>query len=97
MPIDAARTGCQWRGAIRHGELGLRAVAADATDLSQELCSRELGDPAPGGRVSIFEPINNYFPDSTDEFWGFDSRPVRDLVAKVGEYEGWVTANPAAR
>src|SRR4051812_16413619 len=43
----------------------------------------------PGGRVSIFEPINNYFPDTTDEFWGFDSRSVGDLVAKVWEYEGW--------
>lgn len=48
-----------------------------------------------GGRTSIFEPINNYFPDSTDEFWGFDSRPVRDLIAKVWEYEGWTeTAYP---
>ncbi len=43
----------------------------------------------PGGRTSIFEPINNYFPDS-DEFWGFDASPVHDLVAKVWEYEGWV-------
>jgi arsenite methyltransferase len=42
-----------------------------------------------GGRASIFEPINNYFPEATDEFWGFDSTPVRDLVAKVWEYEGW--------
>ncbi len=46
-----------------------------------------------GGRVSIFEPINNYFPDSPDEFWGFDARPVRDLVAKVWEYEGWVESS----
>jgi arsenite methyltransferase len=43
-----------------------------------------------GGRTSIYEPINIYFPDSTDEFWGFDSSPIRDLVAKVWEYEGWV-------
>ncbi len=43
----------------------------------------------PGGRISIFEPINNYFPETPDGFWGFDSRPVRDLVAKVLEYEGW--------
>jgi len=27
----------------------------------------------PGGRVSIFEPINNYFPDDMDDFWGFDA------------------------
>ena len=43
----------------------------------------------PGGRVSIFEPINNYFPDTTDEFWGFYSKGVSDLVAKVFAYEGW--------
>jgi arsenite methyltransferase len=42
-----------------------------------------------GGRISLFEPINNYFPDTPNEFWGFDSRPVRDLVAKVWEHEGW--------
>ena len=48
----------------------------------------------PGGRASIFEPINNYFPDS-DEFWGFDARSVRDLVAKVWEYEGWVDSSYA--
>jgi arsenite methyltransferase len=43
----------------------------------------------PGGRMSIFEPINNYFTDTPDEFWGFDTRAVRDLVEKVWEYEGW--------
>jgi arsenite methyltransferase len=42
-----------------------------------------------GGRVSIFEPINNYFPDTPDEFWGFDAAPVRDLVEKIWAYEGW--------
>jgi arsenite methyltransferase len=44
----------------------------------------------PGGRVSVFEPINNYFPDTPDEYWGFDSRPVRDLVEKIWKYQGWV-------
>lgn len=43
----------------------------------------------PEGRISLFEPINSYFPETPDEFWGFDSRAVRDLVAKVWEYEGW--------
>jgi ubiquinone/menaquinone biosynthesis C-methylase UbiE len=38
----------------------------------------------PGGRVSIFEPINRYFEESADDFWGFDARPVEDLVAKIG-------------
>jgi arsenite methyltransferase len=50
----------------------------------------------PGGRLSIFEPINNYFPRSPDEFWGFDARAVRDLVAKVWEYEGWVESSFAS-
>jgi ubiquinone/menaquinone biosynthesis C-methylase UbiE len=36
-----------------------------------------------GGRVSIFEPINRYFEESTADFWGFDARPVADLVAKI--------------
>jgi ubiquinone/menaquinone biosynthesis C-methylase UbiE len=49
----------------------------------------------PGGRASLFEPSNNYFPDSPDEFWGFDSRPVRDLVEKIYEYEGWVESEYA--
>jgi arsenite methyltransferase len=43
----------------------------------------------PGGRLSVFEPINGYFPETPDEFWGFDSRSIRDLVAKVFEHEGW--------
>jgi arsenite methyltransferase len=43
----------------------------------------------PGGRLSIFEPINNYFPETPDEFWGFDSRSVRDLVERIWDYEGW--------
>ena len=42
-----------------------------------------------GGRLSIFEPINSYFPETPDEFWGFDSTDVRDLVQKLLEYEGW--------
>jgi arsenite methyltransferase len=41
-----------------------------------------------GGRVSVFEPINNYFPEDPDDFWGFDARPVRDLVEKISAYEG---------
>ena len=31
----------------------------------------------PGGRLSIFEPINNYFPQKPDEFWGFNSEAIR--------------------
>jgi arsenite methyltransferase len=47
----------------------------------------------PGGRMSIFEPINNYLPDDMNDFWGFDARPVRDLVEKIWAYEGWDGSN----
>jgi arsenite methyltransferase len=40
-----------------------------------------------GGRLSIFEPINNYFPDDPNDFWGFDASPVRDLLDKIREHE----------
>ena len=42
-----------------------------------------------GGRVSIFEPINNYFPWDSSDFWGHDATPVRDLVEKIWTYEEW--------
>jgi ubiquinone/menaquinone biosynthesis C-methylase UbiE len=45
----------------------------------------------PRGRVSIFEPINNYFPDDPTDFWGFDAEPVSDLVEKV-----WAAQEPDA-
>jgi arsenite methyltransferase len=41
----------------------------------------------PGGRVSIFEPINRYFEESPDDFWGFDARRVEDLVGKLNADE----------
>jgi SAM-dependent methyltransferase len=43
----------------------------------------------PGGRASLFEPINNYFPFDSSDFWGFDAGPVRDLVEKLWAHEGW--------
>jgi hypothetical protein len=45
MPIDAARTGGQRRRAVGHGELGLHAVTADITDLSQQLCAESSAIP----------------------------------------------------
>jgi arsenite methyltransferase len=42
----------------------------------------------PGGRLSLFEPINRYFEAPEDDFWGFDASPVRELVAKMNAYEG---------
>lgn len=47
----------------------------------------------PGGRLSIFEPINRYFKMRDDDFWGFDSSPVHELVAKMIAYEGWEQDN----
>jgi hypothetical protein len=41
------------------------------------------------GRVSLFEPINNYFPWDPTEFWGYDSTPVASLVEKIWAKEGW--------
>jgi arsenite methyltransferase len=38
----------------------------------------------PGGRLSIFEPINRYFwPEPPGTFWGYDATPVKDLAEKV--------------
>src|SRR5438105_3615257 len=41
-----------------------------------------------GGRLSIFEPINRYFPEDVNEFWGFDATSVRHLVEKISAFEG---------
>jgi SAM-dependent methyltransferase len=43
-----------------------------------------------GGRISLFEPINRYFEERPDDFWGFDASAVRDLVEKLWAYEGWI-------
>jgi arsenite methyltransferase len=38
----------------------------------------------PGGRVSLFEPINRLmFPEPADRFWGYDVTGAIDLAAKV--------------
>ena len=39
---------------------------------------------APGGRLSVFEPINRLTsPEPPDRFWGYDVGPVRELADKV--------------
>lgn len=43
----------------------------------------------PEGRISLFEPINNYFPWDASEFWGYDSTEVSDLVEKIWAHQGW--------
>lgn len=38
----------------------------------------------PGGRLSIFEPVNRVDPDApVDIFWGLDMTPVRDLADRI--------------
>jgi arsenite methyltransferase len=38
----------------------------------------------PGGRLSMFEPINSFsFPEPDQRLWGFDVTPVADLKRKV--------------
>jgi arsenite methyltransferase len=38
----------------------------------------------PGGRLSIFEPINRFaHPGPVHRFWGYDASPVVELAAKV--------------
>jgi arsenite methyltransferase len=44
----------------------------------------------PGGRISLFEPINRYFELSPNDFWGFDATPIAHLVEKMWTYEGWL-------
>lgn len=37
----------------------------------------------PGGRLSIFEPINRYFHEQLGSYWGFDVTGIEDLVEKL--------------
>jgi ubiquinone/menaquinone biosynthesis C-methylase UbiE len=38
----------------------------------------------PGGRISLFEPINRLmFPEPADRFWGYEVGPVAELAARV--------------
>jgi ubiquinone/menaquinone biosynthesis C-methylase UbiE len=38
----------------------------------------------PGGRISLFEPINRLmFPERDDRLWGYDVSAIADLAAKV--------------
>ncbi len=39
----------------------------------------------PGGRISLFEPINrlSYAAEPPNRFWGYDVTPVADILAKV--------------
>ncbi|TMK76644.1 MAG: class I SAM-dependent methyltransferase [Actinobacteria bacterium] len=42
----------------------------------------------PGGRLSMFEPINSFaFPEPEKEFMGFDLAPVGDLLRRVKDAE----------
>lgn len=48
----------------------------------------------PGGRLSIFEPINRYaFPEPEDRFSFYDVAPVQELAAKVKAHYRRVAAD----
>jgi arsenite methyltransferase len=42
----------------------------------------------PGGRLSLFEPINSFGMEKRRENWGFDLDGARELLAKVNEVFG---------
>ena len=43
----------------------------------------------PGGRISIFEPINSFtFPELPGSFLGFDMRPIQEIADKVRHLYG---------
>ena len=37
----------------------------------------------PGGRISLWEPINRFAAFDADRFWGYDVRAIRDISAKL--------------
>jgi arsenite methyltransferase len=43
----------------------------------------------PGGRMSLFEPINRYFVDEVGSYWGVDVSDVLDLVRKIETTYHW--------
>lgn len=44
----------------------------------------------PGGRISLFEPINRLmFPEPDDRFWGYDVGSVLELARRVKSVFGW--------
>jgi arsenite methyltransferase len=48
---------------------------------------------APGGRISLFEPINALMQDPPGRFMGFDVRPVAELAPRVNA--AFAPADPA--
>lgn len=52
----------------------------------------------PRGRISIFEPINNYFPDSPDETGGSTPGPCATSWPRCGRTkDGWSPRMPMTR
>lgn len=51
----------------------------------------------PGGRLSLFEPVNRRMTDlNRDTFFGYDTTPIRDLASKVqAEFEAAAPADGA--
>ena len=81
---EFVRAGAEDLGAVADGSVDLattRSVliyVADKAAAFAEL-ARVL---RPGGRISLFEPINAWFPRD-DRFWGHDPGPVAAELAKV--------------
>jgi len=60
-----------------------RSVLIYVTDKAQAFAAAHRV-MRPGGRVSLFEPINRLmFPEPPDRFWGYDVGAVADLADKV--------------
>ena len=58
----------------------------------------------PGGRLSLFEPINRYFEAPEDDFWGFDAsskepnnRPPSTTVASSAKKADFSSSRPRER
>jgi ubiquinone/menaquinone biosynthesis C-methylase UbiE len=51
----------------------------------------------PGGRISLFEPINRFaFPEPADRFFGYEVAPVQEMAGKVKAGYGWLSKNTAS-
>jgi arsenite methyltransferase len=37
----------------------------------------------PGGRISVYEPLNSYFEEDSNRFWNYDVSPIAELARKV--------------
>lgn len=80
------RAGAEDLGAIETGSVQIvttRSVLTYVTDKARAL-SEFARILAPGGRISLFEPINRLmYPEPAGRFWGYDVASVAELAARV--------------